>query len=40
MNQKEGMKPFGLPMKAHVRSAYLTSRSSRKMHHGKQVVER
>jgi hypothetical protein len=37
--EKEGMNTFGLPMKAHVRSVYLTSGSSLKMHLGKQVVE-
>ncbi len=33
------MNTFGLPMKAHLRSDYLTSGSNRKMHLGKQVVE-
>ena len=37
--EKEGMNTFGLPMKAHVRSVYLTSGSSRKMHLDMQVVE-
>ncbi len=37
--EKEGMNTFGLPMKAHLRSVYLTSGSSRKMHLGKPVVE-